>query len=302
MEKFVAVVVDVNDPEQFGRLKIRIYGLHDDTSRVPDDMLPWARVLHPVNTAMHNGVSGPVTGAVVGTTVVGYFVDEAKQIPLVEGVLGRNSDTVRDIPKANTGEDYNEVIQDNIFHVGIAELKFAKSKTIGTIQYSGQSIEKMVSFIEQGQFSAALDQLREIRSQVQYLKRLITDSPIEQVNSIISGFQSDLGYLIKDAVADVITTQTGHVVTPSEEAIMNSVLGTVDGSKLINQIKTATGVEFTTANHIVGSISTTKSKNHIQTASDAIDRINGHTFVMNNTMKQIENTFQSIKLSSKRDS
>jgi hypothetical protein len=37
---FIAAVVSVQDPHQSGRVKVRIYGRHDDTTNIPDDALP----------------------------------------------------------------------------------------------------------------------------------------------------------------------------------------------------------------------------------------------------------------------
>jgi hypothetical protein len=37
---YVGKVVDVNDPEKIGRVRVRVYGIYEDT--IPDDDLPWA--------------------------------------------------------------------------------------------------------------------------------------------------------------------------------------------------------------------------------------------------------------------
>lgn len=357
-DKFVGVVVDVNDPEKAGRLKIRIHGMHDDEMNISDDMLPWARCVYPVTNPISKGVSGPTTGVVVGTVVIGHFADpQYKQIPIIEGTLGRNSDKGRDFPKANAGEDFNEVLEDNIFHIGTAELKHVKSKTIGTIEYSGQSIEKMVGFIEKGHFSAAIDQLREIKSQIQYLKNLVLDSPIEQINLVIAGFKSDIMYEVNSEVTKFIDDELkavlgsdfrgtidkfgnvvddlGNTVGRADKILgtditsilddadsfiggldnmlttkIGSVVGTVDDvtgaissvtdSKLLNQIIAATGVNFTSPNHLIGSIGDRLSKRAISSYEDAINRVNGYAFTMETQMKSVENTFTTIKKLAKK--
>lgn len=60
---FVGVVESRDDPEKIGRVKVRIYGLHDKNKTVndstgrgiPTDDLPWA---HPVNTIHSGSMSG----------------------------------------------------------------------------------------------------------------------------------------------------------------------------------------------------------------------------------------------------
>lgn len=299
-DKFIGVVVDVNDPEQAGRLKIRIYGMHDDEMNVPDDMLPWARCIYPVTNPISKGVSGPTTGVVVGTVVIGHFADgNSKQIPIIEGTLGRNSDNARDFPKASTGEDFNEVLEDNIFHIGTAELKHVKSKTIGTIEYSGQSIEKMVGFIENGQIGAALDQLREIKSQVQYLKKVITEAPIEQLNLILAGFSSDIETIIGNELDEVIvTTGAGNVIGTIRDATGEII--SPSRLQLLDKITSVTGVEFSSANHLIGSIGDRLSKRPVESVEDALNRVSGSAFTMDNTMRSVEQTFDSIKQNAKR--
>jgi hypothetical protein len=87
-ERFVARVVSILDTEMAGRLQIRIYGIHDDETRVPDIMLPWARCVFPVTNPVHQGVAGQSVGMVPNSIVVGYFADDDYQIPLVDGTIG----------------------------------------------------------------------------------------------------------------------------------------------------------------------------------------------------------------------
>ena len=40
-------VKDINDPEKLGRVKVSVYGIHDN---IPTYSLPWSNVLMPAST------------------------------------------------------------------------------------------------------------------------------------------------------------------------------------------------------------------------------------------------------------
>ena len=84
------VVEDRNDPEQFGRYRVRIIGYHTlDKNVLPTESLPWAIPMQPVTSAAISGVGSSPTGLVEGSTVIGFFVDgEDGQIPVIMGSFG----------------------------------------------------------------------------------------------------------------------------------------------------------------------------------------------------------------------
>ena len=48
---FTGVVEDRNDPEYLGRVRVRCVGYHTDSiTELPTAELPWAHVMHPVQT------------------------------------------------------------------------------------------------------------------------------------------------------------------------------------------------------------------------------------------------------------
>ena len=53
----MAEVVDVNDPKQMGRVRVRVQGIHDD---VPDSDLPWA--IPTAQSTEFNSIAVPVKG------------------------------------------------------------------------------------------------------------------------------------------------------------------------------------------------------------------------------------------------
>jgi len=85
---FIGVVLDVNDPLQLGRVKVRIHGIHtSNVIDIPQGDLPWAQTVLPVT---EGGVSG--LGANVGikpqSQVFGIFLDgKNSQLPLVMGSI-----------------------------------------------------------------------------------------------------------------------------------------------------------------------------------------------------------------------
>jgi hypothetical protein len=91
---FVGKVVDRNDTKQLGRVKVRIFGIHPDSEKkegenyVPDDHLPWAIPVQPVTSAGVFGVGQSPTGLLVGSYVLGFFIDgQDAQIPVVLGSI-----------------------------------------------------------------------------------------------------------------------------------------------------------------------------------------------------------------------
>ena len=84
------VVEDRNDPEKFGRYKVRILGYHTlDKSVLPTESLPWAIPMQPVTSAAISGVGSSPTGLVEGSAVIGFFVDgDDGQIPVIMGSFG----------------------------------------------------------------------------------------------------------------------------------------------------------------------------------------------------------------------
>lgn len=104
---FIAEVVSVHDPHQSGRVKVRIYGRHDDKTNIPDDALPWAQVVQPVTSAANGRMGTAPVGLVVGSRVFGQWADADHQLPIILGAVGRAGDaeegqTNAGIPTINT--------------------------------------------------------------------------------------------------------------------------------------------------------------------------------------------------------
>ena len=91
---FIAEVADVNDPHQSGRVRVRVFGRHDDRVNIPNDALPWAQVVQPVTSAANGRIGTAPVGLVVGSKVYGQWLDADQQLPLVIGTVGRAGDPI----------------------------------------------------------------------------------------------------------------------------------------------------------------------------------------------------------------
>ena len=89
MNWFTGVVEDRFDPQELGRVRVRIFGLHtDDMSKIPTNDLPWAHIMMPPTSASISGVGLSPTGLVEGSWVVGFFADgESCQDPVIMGSI-----------------------------------------------------------------------------------------------------------------------------------------------------------------------------------------------------------------------
>jgi len=89
LRSFIGVVEDRNDPNQLGRVRVRVFSVHnDDKTQIPTRDLPWAMVLQPGSNPATSGIGMSGTGIVEGTWVFGVFLDEGEfQNPLVLGSL-----------------------------------------------------------------------------------------------------------------------------------------------------------------------------------------------------------------------
>ena len=86
---FIAKVVNrKDDPEQAGRLKIRVMGYQDDEANIPDDHLNWARPQGSLNNPQDGGVGTSILGATENSYVTGFYAGENK--PIITGTIGKS--------------------------------------------------------------------------------------------------------------------------------------------------------------------------------------------------------------------
>lgn len=98
MQVATAEIVNVkDDPEKSGRARIRLIGHHADLIRIPDDQLPWARVMTGTIGAGLSGAGVGTTGLLPGSrvkvlvegnndyTIIGVVQGEQDVHPMIKG-------------------------------------------------------------------------------------------------------------------------------------------------------------------------------------------------------------------------
>ena len=85
-------VVSVDDPDKEGRVQVRIHGLYDDKSNIPDKDLPWVKPCQDITSSGHNKIGTTPVGLIKGATVGGYFLDGDKQYPIYTHTIAKAGD------------------------------------------------------------------------------------------------------------------------------------------------------------------------------------------------------------------
>ena len=95
----VGVIEAYDDPTGLNRLKVRVFQVHDEPSKLPTEKLPWAQVILPVNDAHKFGVP------YVGDWVLCTFLDgkNAQEVIVLGVIPGINSDNPKE-PTQSTSE------------------------------------------------------------------------------------------------------------------------------------------------------------------------------------------------------
>ena len=84
-------VEDNNDPGQFGRVKVRVHGIHDEGSEVSTGELPWAEVAGGTDFGLSNGI-GVTSILRIGTMVWCFFNNDDYNYPIIFAVVKGSSD------------------------------------------------------------------------------------------------------------------------------------------------------------------------------------------------------------------
>lgn len=81
------------DPKKSGRYRVRIVGTHlKDAARTPSSELPWANTMMPATVPWSDGgVTGGSVGYDIGNWVIGFFLDNDKQKPIIMGSIGHTA-------------------------------------------------------------------------------------------------------------------------------------------------------------------------------------------------------------------
>ena len=94
------------DPKNSGRYRVRVVGQHLKSGEAtPTEQLPWAQVMMPVTTPFSDGgKTGASVGLNLGNWVVGFYVDNDKQKPIIMGSIGHTAGATK---LENVQEDPN---------------------------------------------------------------------------------------------------------------------------------------------------------------------------------------------------
>ena len=97
---FYRATVENNiDPESFGRVQVRVYGIHDEGSGVSTADLPWAEVSGGTDFGLVNGI-GVTSVLRIGTMVWVFFNNDDYNYPVVFATIKGSSD-INDVAKGS---------------------------------------------------------------------------------------------------------------------------------------------------------------------------------------------------------
>lgn len=99
---WVGKVVNVNDPDQSGRVQIRVFGRHDDKNNIKDSDLHWALPIQPVTSAAFGKIGTSPLGLVKGSKVMGFWLDKDQQYPAIWGSFGKAGNRVEGLSENGT--------------------------------------------------------------------------------------------------------------------------------------------------------------------------------------------------------
>jgi hypothetical protein len=114
--EYVGEVINVDDPKQAGRCKIRVYGKFDE---LPDANLPWAYPEANIVFSSSNGGSGRLSVPRVGTMVKVTFFNGDLYSPVFTGIMNQNAAMLSEIASSYTNAQvicYDEDEQLKIYY------------------------------------------------------------------------------------------------------------------------------------------------------------------------------------------
>lgn len=206
------VIEDRLDPEQLGRVRVRIFGIHSqNTENVPTEDLPWAVVMQPTTSAALSGIGTAPVGLLPGTWCVGFFLDgDEMQQPLVMGTIGGmiEQQTVQ----------RGDRQQENV-------LKSTDGSTV--VDSSGQPILSSPLEEQPSSNPAITSSLPPLsKSQIQ---KLMDEIGFKESSSVAGGAQfysktNTLGYIGKYQMGAAALVTLGYVKSPIGAKVTNSIL------------------------------------------------------------------------------
>ena len=143
---FTGVVEDVNDPEMLNRVRVRVFGLHDeDKVKIPTEDLPWATVMMPTTASGQSGIGQSPHFLLQGSWVVGFFRDSVTaQDPIIMGTVASKQDQKRPGDKGFSDPDEVYPIEDLVGESDVNRLARGEDNIQTTVQAKKDQVEKGV--------------------------------------------------------------------------------------------------------------------------------------------------------------
>lgn len=147
-QTWIGIVTNVFDPHECGRVQVRVFGRHDDTVNIPDEVLPFAQVIQPVTSAARGRMGTAPVGLVVGSRVIGIWLDRDHQYPLILGVVGRAGEekegqTEDGAPAINTNTGSIPSATQASVHNAYTNLDNSNRVTVEDIDINGVNIDSV---------------------------------------------------------------------------------------------------------------------------------------------------------------
>lgn len=317
---FFAKVVDVvNDPEQSGRAKIRIFGYHDDTTSIPDADLPWARPMFPVTNPSHGGVAGQQTGLMKDSVVCGFWVDADRQHPFVAFSMAAGGPPINipvgstpppaDILGSTRAVDTAQPINQSVIAAGAAEIAHAELPTIAGLDPS--SLLDQIRSVDPGNISgsiptavAGVKSILNTTGVINNIKCLIGHADglgdmVSQLTSSVSGIIAagqgtvdNLGSLANRLIdqLDLPTDLTPEMKSSLTESLKGINVAGLSPAEIENKIKSVVGSSLGSVfGNVDGLIL------DLGSAQGILSSLGSFSFMQNKVIKNIESAFSILK-------
>ena len=217
------------------RYKVRIIGLHDQgETTIPSDQLPWAQVMYPVTAGGGQAGAMESTKLRQGNMVFGFFLDgQERQVPVIMGVLGNNSQTVTSIKNSTVADTVTDTQPGIIAKSGYSEGTSPKSGTAReTPPDDDLSLQEPAEGPPSNENADGIQQtnVSDSRRQAKCEEKiaLMKPDPKEFISSSLKGIQTVIENLTNridtilqslQSYADAITNK----ITDAQEAIQNII-------------------------------------------------------------------------------
>jgi len=84
--QLIMTVVNRMDPEEAGRVQVRVFGWQNDKGNIPDEQLLWARPEGSHNNPLQGGIGLSQNGSMENSVVIGHMLDGSQQLMYTGGV------------------------------------------------------------------------------------------------------------------------------------------------------------------------------------------------------------------------